>query len=357
MLKKLSGKIRESAGVRHLLVAVAILSSVVVAGVAGYMLIEDMNFNQALYMTVITITTVGFREVKPLGTGGQYFTMLIVVTGLGAVLFFLTGLFEFILSEYLGNLWGRRRMQSQIEKLENHYIICGYGRVGSSVALELADQGKPFVVVEIDEDVFAECMREGYLCIHGSATDNDVLEKARVHRAIGLVSALGTDADNLYVVLTARVLNPQALIVARAEHLASEDKLEMVGADRVISPHKIAGKRMANLMLRPRVCEFLDVGITGALPEYHLRAADRRVVDTVRREHPRLTPEGAHRRDHTGDQEERRVGLQRQPAPGHGDEQGRRRHSDRHARAAHPHGGRAVSRQEIGLEGLWRTAR
>jgi voltage-gated potassium channel len=270
MLKKLSGKIRESAGVRHLLVAVAILSSVVVAGVAGYMLIEDMNFNQALYMTVITITTVGFREVKPLGTGGQYFTMLIVVTGLGAVLFFLTGLFEFILSEYLGNLWGRRRMQSQIEKLENHYIICGYGRVGSSVALELADQGKPFVVVEIDEDVFAECMREGYLCIHGSATDNDVLEKARVHRAIGLVSALGTDADNLYVVLTARVLNPQALIVARAEHLASEDKLEMVGADRVISPHKIAGKRMANLMLRPRVCEFLDVGITGALPEYQL---------------------------------------------------------------------------------------
>jgi len=269
-VKKIAEELRESSGLRNLVLALVILFCIVVIGVVGYILIEDMTFTQALYMTVITITTVGFREVKVLGTGGQYFTMFVVITGLGAVLFFLTGLFEFILSEYLGNIWGRRRMQNQISKLQGHHIVCGYGRVGGSVAQELSDQGKPFVVIEVDEDVFGECVKDGHLCIHGSATDDKVLEQARIAEAVGLVSALGTDADNLYVVLTARVMNPQALIVSRAEHFDSEQKLEMVGADRVISPHKIAGKRMANLMLRPRVCEFLDVGITGSLPEYQL---------------------------------------------------------------------------------------
>jgi len=269
-VRKLQQKIRESAGLRNVVLSLSILFAVVVVGVVGYILIEDMNFNQALYMTVITITTVGFREVKVLGTGGQYFTMFIVVMGLGSVLFFLTGLFEFILSEYLGDFWGRRRMQNKIASLENHYVVCGYGRVGSSVASELAEQGKKFVVIELDEEVRDQCINDGYLCILGSATENHVLQEARLERAVGLVSALGSDADNLYVVLTARVLNPSALLVSRAEHPDSEQKLELVGADRVISPHKIAGKRMANLMLRPQVCEFLDVGITGALPEYQL---------------------------------------------------------------------------------------
>jgi voltage-gated potassium channel len=263
-------RLGSSVGVRHLVLALAILLAVVVIGVVGYILIEDMNFTQALYMTVITITTVGFREVRPLGTGGQYFTMFIVITGLGAVLFFLTGLFEFILSEYLGDFWGRRKMQNQIAKLENHYVVCGYGRVGRSVADELAEQGKKFVVIELEEDVFNECVEDGHLVILGSATDNETLEEARITSAVGLVSALGSDADNLYVVLTARVLNPQALIVSRAEHPDSEQKLEMVGADRVISPHQIAGKRMANIMVRPQVCEFLDVGVGGKIPEYHL---------------------------------------------------------------------------------------
>lgn len=270
IMNKLTDKMRASSGVRHLVFALIILFAVLVVGVAGYIIIENMNFTQALYMTIITITTVGFREVKPLGTGGQYFTMVIVITGLSAVLFFLTGLFEFILSEFLGDFWGRRKMQNVISKLENHYVVCGYGRVGHAVAGELAEQGKKFVVIENDEDVFNDCVADGYLCILGSATENHVLEEARAEQAVGLVSALGSDADNLYVVLTARVLNQSALLVARAEHPESEQKLEMVGADRVISPHKIAGKRMANLMLRPRVCEFLDVGITGNLPEYQL---------------------------------------------------------------------------------------
>jgi len=172
---------------------------------------------------------VGFREVKVLGTGGQYFTMFIVITGLGAVLFFLTGLFEFILSEYLGNIWGRRRMENQISKLQGHHIVCGYGRVGGSVAQELSDQGKPFVVIEIDEDVFGECVRTGTSASTAAPPTTRCSSGARISEAVGLVSALGTDADNLYVVLTARVMNPQALIVSRAEHFDSEQKLEMVG--------------------------------------------------------------------------------------------------------------------------------
>jgi len=270
MKDRLKRNMNASAGFRHHFLALIILSAVIVIGVIGYMLIEDMTFTEAVYMTVITITTVGFREVERLGPGGQYFTVFIVITGLGAVLFFLTGLFEFVLGEYLGDFWGRKKMENRISNLESHYVVCGYGRVGRSVADELAGQGKKFVVVEADEDVFKECLEEGHLCIHGSATEDHVLEHARLEHAVGLVSALGSDADNLYVILTARVLNPNALLVSRSEHPESEKKLEMVGADRVISPHTIAGRRMANLMLKPRLCEFLDIGITGNVPEYQL---------------------------------------------------------------------------------------
>jgi voltage-gated potassium channel len=258
MFETLRRRMRQSQGVRYVVIALAILVGVLVTGVVGYILIEDMTFTQALYMTVITISTVGFREVRPLGIGGMYFTIAVVIMGFGALLFFLTGLFEFVLSEYLGDYWGRRRMQNTISKLENHYIICGYGRVGRSVAIEK------------DEGVFQGCVDDGYLAIHGSATDNLKLAEAGIEKAVGLVSALRSDADNLYVMLTARVQRPEILLVARADQPESEEKLEMVGADRVISPHKIAGKRMANLMVRPGACEFLDVVAGGNLPEYQL---------------------------------------------------------------------------------------
>lgn len=263
--------------VRHIFTAVIVLGCVLVAGVVGYALIEDMSFTQALYMTVITISGVGFSEVKDLGTGGIYFTIFLIVTGVSAVLFLLATVFEFILGEYLGDVWGRRKMKSSIEKLRGHYVVCGYGRVGRSVAEELSGQGKDLVVIEHDSEPFQDCVDDGYLCVLGSATDNHVLREAGVEFALGLVSALRADADNLYVILTAKVMNPGILLVARADQPGTEEKLEMVGADRVISPHKIAGKRMANLLVRPRVCEFLDVGIAGNLPEYQL--TELRVTD------------------------------------------------------------------------------
>lgn len=261
---------RLSLGSRHVVIALWVLLGVLVTGVFGYILIEDMSFTQALYMTIITVFTVGFKEVNELSTGGMYFTMGVIVTGVSAMLFFLTGLFELVLGEYFGDIWGRRRMKNSISRMENHYIVCGYGRVGRSVAEELFTQGKQFVVVEKNREAFDECVDDGFLAVHGSATDNEHLIQAGIERAVGLVSALRSDADNLYVVLTARVMKPGLLLVARADQPGSEQKLEMVGADRVISPHKIAGKRMVNLMVRPGACEFLDVVAGGNLPEYQL---------------------------------------------------------------------------------------
>lgn len=261
---------KTSKGGRHVVSSVLLLLAVMMAGVVGYVIIENMGFTDALYMTVIVVSTVGIKEVQPLGTGGIYFTIALIVTGVSAMLFFLASVFEFILSEYLGDIWGRRRMQSNIAKQMDHYIICGYGRVGRSVAEELSMQGKPLVVIESDLDHVEQCAEEGYAVIRGDATDSEVLKGAGIEKAVGLVSALRSDADNLYVILSARVIRPDILLVARADQPGAEDKLELVGADRVISPHHIAGKRMANLMVRPGACEFLDVVVSGNLPEYEL---------------------------------------------------------------------------------------
>jgi voltage-gated potassium channel len=263
-------RIRESRYARHILVSSCLILTIIAIGIGGYILIEDVTFTQAFYQTIITISTVGFQEVKPLSTAGMYFTIFIIVTGVSSVLFFLTGLFEFVLSEALGDVWGRRRMMSNISKLENHFILCGYGRVGRSVAEELSDHGRRFVVIEQDKEAYDDCIRDGHYAINGSATDNEQLLNAGIKRAVGLVSALRSDADNLFVVLTARTMNSNLIMVARADQPESEQKLEMVGADRVISPHKIAGKRMANLLVRPGACEFLDVAMASNLPEYFL---------------------------------------------------------------------------------------
>ncbi|MBU4194199.1 MAG: potassium channel protein [Actinobacteria bacterium] len=257
-------------GRRHVITSLVLLLTVVLGGVVGYILIENMDFTNALYMTVIIISTVGLREVQPLGTGGVYFTIALIVTGVSAMLFFLASVFELVLNEYLGDIWGRRRMKSNIAKHVDHYIVCGYGRVGRSVAEELSAQGKPLVVIEMDGEHVRHCADDGFAVIHGDATDSEVLEEAGIEKATGLVSALRSDADNLYVVLSARVIRPDILLVARADQPEAEKKLVLVGADRVILTHHIAGKRMANLMIRPGACEFLDMVVGGNLPEYQL---------------------------------------------------------------------------------------
>lgn len=252
-----------------MLLSLAVLAVVLLAGTLGYMQIESLGFSNALYMTVITIFTVGFAEVVPLSTAGRYFTIVLIVFGVSAMLLFVSALFEVMLGEFFG-VWGRRRMDSRITKLVDHYVVCGYGRVGKSVAEELSAQHKEFVVIEIDEEAYQQCVKDGHLAMRGSATDNDVLVSAGIEDAQGLVSALRSDADNVYVILSARMKNPDLLLVARADEPESEEKMIFVGADRVISPHSMAGKRMANLLIRPRVCEFVDVWVGGGIPEYQL---------------------------------------------------------------------------------------
>lgn len=263
-----------SQGGRHVVTSLLLLLAVMVGGVLGYILIEGMDFTKALYMTVTVVSTVGLGEVQPLGTGGIYFTIALIVTGVSAMLFFLASVFEFILSEYLGDIWGRRRMRSNIAKHEDHYIVCGYGRVGRSVAEELSAQGKSLVVIEMESEHVRHCADDGFAVVHGDATDSEVLEESGIEKAAGLVSALRSDADNLYVVLSARVIRPDILLVARADQPEAEEKLMLVGADRVISPHHIAGKRMANLMIRPGACDFLDAAVSSNLPEYQLTELD-----------------------------------------------------------------------------------
>ena len=239
---------------RRVGLAALILAVILVIGVSGYILIEDMTFSEALYMTVITLSTVGFKEVRDLSTAGMYFTIFIIITGVVALFFLVGSLVELMLEDIFGERMGRRRMSLRIRKLKDHYVVCGYGRVGDNVCRELLNTTRNVVVVEKDEAMIKRAEEEGLLVVEGDATQVAVLEEAGVDRARGLVAALHTDADNLFVTLTARSLNPSLYIVTRSVFPESNDKLIFAGADRVISPYVMSAKRMANLLQKPSVC-------------------------------------------------------------------------------------------------------
>ncbi|MHB8781523.1 MAG: potassium channel family protein [Candidatus Geothermincolia bacterium] len=255
---------------RRIDLAALIVLALLGIGTAGYMLIEDMSLTQGLYMTVITISTVGFREVKALGTGGMYFTIFLIVSGVGSLFFLLGGLLESLLEGLFGEFLGRRRMSQRITKMEGHYIICGYGRVGENVARELARTGKQFTILERENEGAAKAMRAGYPTIRGDSTSAEVLEEAGVRRAAGLVSALHNDADNLLVTLTAHSLNPDLFIVTRSVYPESVEKLRFAGANRIISPYELSGRRMATLLLSPAISDFLDIVAQGGPLEFRL---------------------------------------------------------------------------------------
>ena len=244
---------------RPLLIALGALVMLLVIGVCGYMLITGMGVADALYMTVITVSTVGFREVRPLGVGGQLFTVALILSGLGVVLYSLTQLTRQIIEGEFQRTFGRRKVQRQIEHLSDHFIVCGFGRMGRIVCKEMATKPVPFVVVERSAEALRHLEAERFLCVEGDATEDTVLIQAGIQRARGLVTALSTDSDNVYVVLTARELSPHLLIVARAEDERSERKLLHAGATRVVSPYVIGGHRMAHAVLRPAVLDVIDL--------------------------------------------------------------------------------------------------
>jgi len=246
---------------RRLLWGLCILVTIIVAGVIGYAVIEGWSFIDSLYMTVITITTVGYGEVHPLTTAGQIFSIFLIVGGVSGAVYILSAIAGYLIEGQLGITLGRRRMQTNIAKLKEHFILCGYGRVGQEIARTLAEEGVPFVVIDKDRDSVASAEKDGYLFILADATSDEVLKEAGIERARGLISAVGSDSDNVFITLSARGLHPDLFIETRASSSESETKLKKAGADRVISPYSIGARRMAELALRPAVVDFIDTVI------------------------------------------------------------------------------------------------
>jgi voltage-gated potassium channel len=248
---------------RRIQSALLALVIITVTGVLGYMVFEGWSFTDALYMTVITLTTVGYREVRELDTTGQLWTMALLVTGVGTLFYAAVSSVELVVEGTIRGYFGRRRMEAAIGKQSGHQILCGYGRVGRQVAREFALGGVPFVIIEQDPETAAECVEEGYLTVLGEASDDEMLEEAGIRRAKGLVAAVDSDADNVFVVLSARKMNPKLHIVARASSDESAAKLEMAGADRTLSPYAVGGRRLASLATQPLIVDFLDIVTRG----------------------------------------------------------------------------------------------
>ena len=248
---------------RRIQSALLALGVITVVGVLGYMVFEGWSFTDAVYMTVITLTTVGYREVRPLDTTGQLWTIALLITGVGTLFYAAVSSVELVVEGTIRGYFGRRRMEAAIRKLDGHYILCGFGRVGRQVAAEFALNDVPFVILEQEAATVEECMAKGYLVLLGEASEDDVLEEAGIRRARSLVAAVDSDADNVFVVLSARKLNPKLHIVARASSDESAAKLEIAGADRTLSPYAVGGRRLAALATQPLVVDFLDIVTRG----------------------------------------------------------------------------------------------
>ena len=243
----------------RLVAGIALALLVLGGGTAGYMLIEGWSLHDALFMTVTTVTTVGYGEVHPLSYNGRTFSMLLILGGVGVVLYILTMLTQVVVEGKLREVMGRRSLERKIRSLRGHYIICGYGRIGALVADMLREQGVELVVIESDEQITRRLGQEGIHYVLGSATEDESLLEAGIERAKGLVATVSSDADNVYIVLTAKGIHPDLLIIARATEPGSERKLKRAGADKVVSPYFIGARRIAQTVLRPSVADFVDL--------------------------------------------------------------------------------------------------
>jgi voltage-gated potassium channel len=247
---------------RWVTIWLAVVSGIVVVGTLGYVLFFGWSFDDAIYMTVITLTTEGYREVRELDAGGRLWTMLVAVAGVGIIFGTVGFVAETFVAEAFSGRRQRQRMNQAVAALQNHFILCGYGRVGATAARELEHAGVPVVVIDTQPDSVDQAARDGHLVVHGDATRDEVLVQAGVSRARGLITTVDSDAQNVYVTLSARALNPRLFIVARANDEGSEGKLRQAGADRVVSPYARAGRQVAELATRPRVADFIDFALS-----------------------------------------------------------------------------------------------
>lgn len=245
------------------MLGVALLCLVFVAGLLVFMTIEGWNFVDSFYMMVITLSTVGFGEVHPLSDRARLLTAIIIICGVGNFAYIISSFSQMLVDGHLNKLLWRRKVQKRIDKLENHYIVCGYGRIGGVVVQEILKDSPDVVVIENNEKLVERLKHEGILHLAGDATDDGVLVAAGIKRARSIVTALTDEAANVYVTLTARQLNPGIFIVARANNSSHITRLEFAGADKVVLPHLIGGVSMANSVLRPTATDFLELALRG----------------------------------------------------------------------------------------------
>jgi voltage-gated potassium channel len=244
---------------KQTLISVALSIILIGLGCLGYMMIEGWPFFDSLYMTIITLATVGYSEVHAVSLPGRIFTVVLIMLGVGFFLYVAGGIIQFLVEGSIRQVLGRRKLDSQINKLKEHFIICGYGRIGRVLARFLIEKYVDVVVIERKQSRIAAMDQDGILYLAGEATDETLLERAGIQRARGLVTAVATDADNVFLVLIAKQLNPKLFVVARASQNSAKKTLLAAGADKVISPYDLGARRMAHAILRPTVIKFLEM--------------------------------------------------------------------------------------------------
>jgi voltage-gated potassium channel len=243
---------------RRFLYVFLVIAAILLIGTVGFTLIAGYTPFDAFYMTLITMTTVGYQEIHPLSQAGRIFNSFLIFFGVTAIFIAAGAMTQSIIEMELGDVLGKRRTRRMIEKLKDHYIVCGYGRVGRGAAAELTRAGAPCVVVDAIAERVELALHEGLLALAADATRDDTLRHAGIERARGLVAALATDADNLFVLLSAKGLNPRIFVATRAAEEGAEDKMRRAGADSVFAPYALTGHRLAQALLRPHVVQFLD---------------------------------------------------------------------------------------------------
>ena len=245
--------------------AVGLIAIIVLSGTIGFMAIEDFTFAEGLYMTIITVSTVGFQEIKPLSEWGRYFTAFLIITSFGTFAYAITSITRNLLSGQYRQYFNVYKVKKEIESLQGHVIVCGYGRNGKQIVKSLQAYGKRFVIVENSSKAIEDIKADNELYVLGDATDEDVLIEAGINKASAIISALPKDADNVFVTLTARDINHKITIIGRASEDSAERKLRRAGANNVIMPEKVGGMHMASLVVTPDVYEFLDkISIIGS---------------------------------------------------------------------------------------------
>ena len=255
---------------KELVRGVVALGGIVLIGTLWYWLVEKWSFSESAYMTIITLSTVGFSEVRPLGDRGRLFTIGLILMGLLTIGYIVNRFTEALIQGYFQEGIKLRQEKSLIESLDEHYIVCGFGRTGRHVAREFFAEGIPFIIIDDNIEEVEEIKQLGYTVILGDATLDESLVRAKIDRAICLVTALPSDAENLYTVLSAKTLNPKIRAIARASNEEAVQKLQRAGADAVVSPYITGGKRLAAAALRPQVMDFVDGIITGSNRSYYL---------------------------------------------------------------------------------------